>query len=117
MSDPPVYSDWDHETEMREAGWELMDAPDQGIINEPTVTIVGDKNDFANAAELLEEIERLRSIINDERQLAFVGAVTILEELKTNTEAEEWTMPSMKRAVLSGVTMCIQRLKNEAAKR
>ena len=37
-------------------------------------------------------------------------AAAQLKLLKTNTEVEEWAVPQMKRAVLTGVSMCIQYL-------
>lgn len=45
------------------------------------------------------------------------AAITSLEELKRNTEKEEWAIPEMKRAILSGVVLSIQKLRNETTKR
>lgn len=44
-------------------------------------------------------------------------AIASIEELKRNTEATEWAIPEMKRAILSGVVLCIQKLRNETTKR
>lgn len=54
---------------------------------------------------------------DNDRQLDLLEAILILTELKENTEAQEWAVPAMKRAVLTGVKMCIQRLNNEVTKR
>jgi hypothetical protein len=45
------------------------------------------------------------------------AAIASLEELKRNTENEEWVIPEMKRAILTGVVLCIQKLRNETTKR
>lgn len=41
-------------------------------------------------------------------------AVAILKQLKANTEKEEWAVPAMKRAVLTGVTLSIKTLESYA---
>jgi hypothetical protein len=48
-----------------------------------------------------------------ERCLGLEEAITILEELKANTEAEEWVLLQVRRAILTGVRMSVQRLQNE----
>ena len=39
-------------------------------------------------------------------------AIAMLEELREKTEAEEWVIKPMQRSVISGIRMCIQRLKS-----
>ena len=50
-----------------------------------------------------------------ERCLGLEESCMILEDMRKNTESEEWAVPSMKRAVLSGVRMAIVRLSREIA--
>lgn len=37
-------------------------------------------------------------------------AILLLKELRTKVEGESWVAPAMKRAVLSGIIMSIQKL-------
>lgn len=60
---------------------------------------------------------RLPLLCTDEllRTMEMDEAIRLLEELKAKTEKEEWAIPAMKRAVLSGVMLSIQRLKEAKA--
>lgn len=87
-------------------------------MNEPTDEMIdalferASGGEFETEDDLIHGVMQVVAIARRNQPAILDDAIRLLEELKASTESDEWQYPPMKRAVLSGVTLSIQRLKN-----